>query len=243
LQQWTRRLGSHDTPPRHACIAFRFLLLRAAPGKYEPHLYGAVASRSSEAAADSETQREGAEMEVKSTRRIVTGHDASGKAVALFDAALPATQRGSNGMTLLWVTSEFPVDMTSAADRARTAVGVPPPADGTIFRIVDFAPVSSGGGTVDHHQILISMGIDPATQGYARHANTHRTRTIDYALVLDGEIDMLLDDSEVHVKAGDMLVQQGTNHAWVNNGTKPCRIAFILIDAKTPPAWQKRWKP
>ena len=78
------------------------------------------------------------------------------------------------------------------------------------------------------------MGIDPATQGYARHANTHRTRTIDYAIVLDGEIDMLLDDSEIHVKAGDVLVQQATNHAWVNNGTKPCRIAFILIDGNTP---------
>ena len=184
-------------------------------------------------------------MELKSTRRIVTGHDSSGKAVALFDSALPAKQRspGGNGMTLLWVTGEFPVDMTAPADRAQTPVGVPPPANGTIFRIVDFAPISGGGAPVDHHQILLSMGIDPATQGFARHANTHRTRTIDYAIVLDGEIDMLLDDSEVHVKAGDVLVQQGTNHAWVNNGTKPCRIAFILIDAKTPPAWQKGWKP
>jgi len=185
-------------------------------------------------------------MELKSTRRIVTGHDAQGKAVALFDAALPPIQRsaGGNGMTLMWVTSEFPVDMTSPADRAQTKVGVPPPNNGTIFRIVDFAPIAPGGhgGAVDHHQILLSMGIDPATQGYARHANTHRTRTIDYAIVLDGEIDMLLDDTEVHVKAGDVLVQQGTNHAWVNNGTKPCRIAFILIDGKTPPAWSQGWK-
>src|SRR6185436_3761824 len=59
-----------------------------------------------------------------------------------------------------------------------------------------------------------AMGIDPTTQGYLRHANTHRTRSVDYAIVLDGEIDMLLDDSEIHVKAGDVLVQQGTNHAW-----------------------------
>ena len=85
------------------------------------------------------------------------------------------------------------------------------------------------------------MGIDPATQGYSRHANTHRTRSIDYAIVLDGEIDMLMDDTEVRVKAGDVLVQQGTNHAWVNNGDKPCRIAFILIDAKEPPAWKQNW--
>lgn len=89
----------------------------------------------------------------------------------------------------------------------------------------------------------VVLGIDPTTQGYARHANTHRTRTIDYAIVLDGEIDMLLDDTEVHLKAGDVLVQQGTNHAWVNNGAKPCRIAFILIDGNAPPAWQKDWKP
>jgi mannose-6-phosphate isomerase-like protein (cupin superfamily) len=185
-------------------------------------------------------------MEMRSTRRIVTGHDAHGKAVALFDAPIQAKQRsaGSNGMTLVWVTGEFPVDMTSAADRAQTQVGVPPPDNGTIFRIVDFAPAAAGHAAepVDHHKILLSMGIDPATQGYARHANTHRTRTIDYAIVLDGEIDMLLDDSEVHVKAGDILVQQGTNHAWVNNSGKPCRIAFILIDGKAPPAWRQGWK-
>ena len=184
-------------------------------------------------------------MELKATRRIVTGHDAQGKAVVLLDAALPAKQRnaGGNGMTLLWVTGELPVDVGGAADRAQTQVGVPPPANGTVFRIVDFAPLPPNTAPVDHHQILVSMGIDPATQGYARHDNTHRTRTIDYAIVLDGEIDMLLDDTEVHVKAGDVLVQQATNHAWVNNGTKPCRIAFILIDGKTPPAWKQGWKP
>ena len=122
-----------------------------------------------------------------------------------------------------------------------TPVGVPPPADGSIFRIVDFPPHSSTAAPVDHHQMLHAMGIDPDTQGYARHANTHRTRSIDYAIVLEGEIDMLMDDTEVHVKAGDVLVQQGTNHAWVNNGDKPCRIAFILIDAKEPPAWKQKW--
>jgi mannose-6-phosphate isomerase-like protein (cupin superfamily) len=184
-------------------------------------------------------------MELRSTRRIVTGHDAKGKAVVLFDAAVKAKQRaaGGNGMTLLWTTHEFPVDVSGAADRGESHAGVPPSPNGTVFRIVDFAPIQSGGAPVDHHQVLVSMGIDPATQGYGRHANTHRTRTIDYAIVLDGEIDMLLDDSEIHVKAGDVLVQQGTNHAWVNNGKAPCRIAFILIDSQTPPAWKQGWKP
>ena len=87
------------------------------------------------------------------------------------------------------------------------------------------------------------MGIDPATQGYQRHIFTHRTRSIDYAIVLDGEIDMLLDDTEVHCKAGDIMVQQGTNHAWVNKSGKPCRICFVLIDSHDPPAWKKGWKP
>jgi mannose-6-phosphate isomerase-like protein (cupin superfamily) len=182
-------------------------------------------------------------MELQATRRVVTGHDAQGKAIALFDGAVSAKQRspGGNAVTMLWVTGEAPVDVSGSADRAETKVGVPPPPNGSIFRIVDFPPASHGGGPVDHHQILIGMGIDPATQGYMRHAHTHRTRSVDYAIVLEGEIDMLMDDTEVHMKAGDVLVQQATSHAWVNNGDKPCRIAFILIDAHTPPAWQKGW--
>jgi uncharacterized cupin superfamily protein len=65
---------------------------------------------------------------------------------------------------------------------------------------------------------------------------------VDYAINLDGEIDMLMDDSEVHMKAGDVLVQQGTNHAWVNNGDHRAGLLFILIDAKAPPAWRQGWK-
>ena len=68
----------------------------------------------------------------------------------------------------------------------------------------------------------------------------HRTKSIDYAIVLEGEIDMLLDDTEVHLKAGDILVQQGTNHAWVNNSGKQCRICFVLIDAHEPPVIKGR---
>jgi mannose-6-phosphate isomerase-like protein (cupin superfamily) len=183
-------------------------------------------------------------MEIKQpTRRIVTGHDAKGKAVALFDGPVTPQQRspGGNAVTMLWVTGESPADVNASADRAEIRTGVPPPPSGSIFRIVDFPPASTGAPPVDHHKMLIGMGIDPATQGYMRHANTHRTRSIDYAIVLDGEIDMLMDDTEVHMKAGDVLVQQGTNHAWVNYGTKPCRIAFILIDAVAPPAWKQGW--
>jgi len=186
-------------------------------------------------------------VEFKSVRRVVIGHDPRGKAVALFDGLAVPKQRspGGNGVTNLWVTGEFPADLSGAADKAATPVGVPPPANGTIFRIVDFppAPTSSAAAPhIDHDKVLIAMGIDPATQGYARHVNTHRTKSIDYAIVLDGEIDMLMDDSEIHLKPGDVVIQQGTNHAWVNNSGKNCRIAFVLIDAKSPPAWQQDWK-
>jgi mannose-6-phosphate isomerase-like protein (cupin superfamily) len=186
-------------------------------------------------------------VESKPIRRVVVGHDAAGRAVALYDGEVMPKQRspGGNGVANLWVTSEFPVELTGRADRAQTQVGVPPPPNGTIFRIVDFPPTAAGSAPphVDHEKVLLAMGIDPATQGYARHRNTHRTKSVDYAIVLDGEIDMLMDDSEIQVKAGDVLIQQGTNHAWVNNSGKICRIAFVLIDARAPSAWQQDWKP
>ena len=184
-------------------------------------------------------------MDFKKTRRIVTGHDAQGKAVVLFDRELPPKQRsaGGNAVSMLWITDEFPIDVDGTGDRGDRAIGVPPPAAGTIFRIVDFPPTKPADGHVDHDKILSAMGIDPATQGYMRHANTHRTKSVDYAIVLEGEIDMLLDDTQIHVKAGDTLVQQGTNHAWVNNSGANCRVAFILIDAEYPKAWGKAWKP
>lgn len=186
-------------------------------------------------------------MEFKAIRRVVTGHDAKGRAVALFDSQLVPLQRSRGGSAVvnLWVTNEFPVNLNETTDTTQTKVGVPPLANGTIFRIVDFPPVSADGAPpqIEHEQMLRAMGIDPATQGYARHRNTHRTKSIDYAIVLDGEIDMLMDDSEIHVKAGDVLVQQGTNHAWVNNSGKVCRIAFVLMDAKAPDAWQQKWSP
>jgi ethanolamine utilization protein EutQ (cupin superfamily) len=136
------------------------------------------------------------------------------------------------------------VELAGADDKAETQVGVPPPANGTIFRIVDFPPVSAPSSVprVDRNKMLMAMGLDPVAQGYARHPNTHRTKSMPYALVLDGEIDMLMDDSEVHLKAGDVLIQQGANHAWVNSSGRNCRIAFVLIDATPPPAWKQSWK-
>jgi len=170
---------------------------------------------------------------MKPVRRIVTGHR-DGKAVVIYDGAAPNQKlRQASGLvsTLLWVTDETPADISGTADRAARDIGVPPPTNGSIFRVVDFPPEQ---GARSREAILREMGV--ADRGAARHHGMHRTRSVDYAVVLEGEIDMLLDDSEVHLKAGDVLVQQGTNHAWVNRGTQPCRIAFVLIDAKEIPA-------
>jgi mannose-6-phosphate isomerase-like protein (cupin superfamily) len=162
------------------------------------------------------------------TRRVVTGQVGS-KGVVLFDGPAPNRKlRTATGIvsTLLWATDESPADISGTADRAERDMGVPPPEGGTVFRIVEFPPEPKD---ISRDAVLKEMGVSGPSAD--RHPAMHKTRSIDYAVVLEGEIDMLLDDSEVHLSAGDVLVQQGTNHAWVNRGSKPCRIAFVLIDA------------
>ena len=172
------------------------------------------------------------------TRRVVTGHDRAGKAVVIVDGAAPnARLRKATGLTstLLWVTDESPADISGDADRAEREIGVAPPPRGSIFRVVDFPPAADFG-SVDNEAMKREMGIEHRAAGAAspRHGGMHRTRSVDYAVVISGEIDMLLDDSEIHLRAGDVLVQQGTNHAWVNRGNENCRVAFVLIDAEEP---------
>jgi naringenin degradation protein FdeH len=167
-------------------------------------------------------------------RRVVTGHDAAGKALVLFDGAAPNVKlRQATGLTstLLWVTDESPADNTGSADAADREIGVAPPARGSVFRVVDFPPAAEVGA-VDNAAMLREMGLSGGARGDPRHATMHRTRSVDYAIVISGEIDMLLDDSEVRLRAGDVVVQRGTNHAWVNRGKETCRIAFVLVDAE-----------
>jgi mannose-6-phosphate isomerase-like protein (cupin superfamily) len=171
-------------------------------------------------------------------RRVVTGKDPSGKAIAMIDGPATSVHRRPEGglaITNLWVTDSSPADLSSSEDAATRKVGIPPPANGTIFRVVEFAPEKEI--TADYEtRLKMIQGIGLAPEGPSRERPRdpamHRTRTIDYAVILSGEIDMLLDDSEVHVKAGDVVVQRGTNHAWVNRGNAPCQVAFILVDAK-----------
>src|SRR5262249_16115820 len=136
---------------------------------------------------------------------------------------------------VVWVTGQTPAGLSGSADRAAIAIGIMPPRGGTVFRIVDFPPESPETSKLDPNAMHHSLGDGAPKRGLPpRHPAMHRTRTVDYAIVMAGEIDMLLDDSEIHLKRGTALVHQATNHAGVNRGPEPCRIAFVLVDAKEP---------
>ena len=169
-------------------------------------------------------------------RRVVTKIDASGKATVMIDGqvALMAS-RAPVGVGEIWVTEKTPAELAPTEDRAHVKVGIQPPRGGTIFRIVEIPPTSTAVEKLDINTMMKVVGADAPAKGLPpRHPMMHRTRSLDYAIVLSGEIDMLLDEGEVHLKAGDVLVQQATNHAWVNRGKENCRIAFILIDSQSP---------
>ena len=176
------------------------------------------------------------EQQTPQVRRVVTKLDDSGKAVAMFDAQVPLKSlRSPNPAGDIWVTQAYPADFSWTEDRGTTKVGLTPPKNGTVFRVVDFVPITD---KIEHLPVDTMMkvaGADAPRKGLPpRHSMMHRTRTVDYAIIMSGEIDMLLDEGEVHLKAGDVVVQQATNHAWINRGTKPCRVAFILMDAQEP---------
>lgn len=171
-------------------------------------------------------------------RRVVTTLDKDGKAVVLFDGENPHREvrplRG-NISRALWATRSAPAEIQGEEDRAAGVRMTSPTNGGTVFRIVDYPPNTPEQERVDVNARMHELKHEAAIKGLPpRHPFMHRTRSVDYAIVMSGEIDMLLDDSEVHLKAGDVIVQQGTNHAWVNRGTEVCRIAFVLVDALEP---------
>jgi mannose-6-phosphate isomerase-like protein (cupin superfamily) len=169
-------------------------------------------------------------------RRVVTALDANGRAVALADGPVALKSlRSPNPAGEMWVTDKYPPDYSWKDDRAQTKVGLIPPTNGTIFRIVDFPPIKPETEKMDINTMMKVVGDHAPAKGVPpRHPMMHRTRSLDYAIIMSGEIYMLLDDQEVLLKAGDVVVQQATNHAWVNRGKEVCRIAFILMDGREP---------
>jgi quercetin dioxygenase-like cupin family protein len=140
-------------------------------------------------------------------RRVVTSHDREGKAVVAIDEISKDVVSFRPGATIanIWSSEGFPVDNMGEKDTAKEITATTREG-GTVFRVIEYAP-----------------GVTP---------RNHRTNSIDYAVVLAGQIDMELDDQVVTLRAGDVLVQRGTIHNWVNRYDAPCVIAFVLIDAK-----------
>jgi mannose-6-phosphate isomerase-like protein (cupin superfamily) len=170
-------------------------------------------------------------------RRVVTGLDANNKAIALFDGQLTLNPGGSgNPAANLWITDSSPPGFSFKDDNAKKSIGLSPPDNGTAIRVVEFPPLDPAAeAKMDPNFMMKVVGDHAPERGLpVKHPLMHRTRTIDYAIIMSGEIDMMLDDTVVHVKAGDVVIQQATNHAWINRGTQPCRVIFVLMDSKKP---------
>ncbi len=140
-------------------------------------------------------------------RRVVTGHDETGRAVVKIDevAKNAVSHRKGAESAVIWSTEGFPVDNDGDADTSGRQLGTTL-SNGTVFRVVRYEP-----------------GVIP---------RRHRTDSVDYAVVISGTIDMELDGDTVTLNAGDVLVQRGTVHNWVNRGTEPCVVAFVLVTGK-----------
>ena len=144
-------------------------------------------------------------------RRVVTGHDASNIAKVLVDAPATNAKYPQPGLvsTMMWCSETAPAKIPigeKIEDMGARILGTAPPAKGTRFAVIDFPP--------------------------GNHPHMHRTETIDYVIVIEGEIEMDMDDSTVQLKAGDILIQRGTNHAWANRSNRRARVAFVLVDAE-----------
>jgi quercetin dioxygenase-like cupin family protein len=144
-------------------------------------------------------------------RRMVTGHDARNVAKVLIDAPATNAKHPSPGTvsTLIWCTDGAPAKIPTGEqieDMGARILGTAPPARGTRFTVIDFPP--------------------------GNHPHMHRTETVDYVIVIEGEIEMEMDESTVKLSQGDILIQRGTNHAWANRSDKRARVAFVLVDAE-----------
>jgi mannose-6-phosphate isomerase-like protein (cupin superfamily) len=178
-------------------------------------------------------------------RRVVMGHDDNGRAVVIEDGPAPFVhinpKNDDDWSTDLWRTGETPAKIVQVHEESTLGPRrqMPQP-NGSVFRINHFAPETEDvrNRTVEQARAAFAaLGNEPAST-YGRggsHPASHRTETIDYALILSGEITMIIDDGEVELKAGDVVIQCGTNHAWVNRSDAPCDVMFVLLDGAFDP--------
>lgn len=182
-------------------------------------------------------------METNQTsfRRIVTGHDTDGKAIITSDSVPERTYMvgGPNGAKFyeIWNTQQTPAKIDSGMGDNETSLLLAPPQGGTRIRIIDFPPEGDEIRNLSKEDAL--KHFQTMNGGHASHAGDeaphplmHRTQTVDYGIVLEGELTLIVDRGETVIKPGDIVIQRGTNHAWANRTNSVCRVAFILIDGQ-----------
>ena len=162
-------------------------------------------------------------------RRIVTGHDADGKSIIAIDG--PATQFGA-----YWQTEGTPADNRAKGDAAQGVRSLEPAIGGSIFRYAVIPPedpsVPREKREAEIAKAFAQMGAEHCRPDTTRDPGMHKTRTVDYVILLSGEVTLLLERGEVDLKPFDVVVQRGTNHAWINKGKEPAVIAAVLVDAQ-----------
>jgi mannose-6-phosphate isomerase-like protein (cupin superfamily) len=177
--------------------------------------------------------------------RVVTGHDADGKAIVASSGPLPTVVEiaAIPGTVFheVWSTAATPAPVDNAADPTLGALMLPPPRQGTRMRFVDIPPdtaefLSQGAGKMKDAFAQIGDEKASTVKAHSPHPLMHRTESVDYGVVIEGEMTLVLDEGEVLLKPGSVVVQRGTNHAWANRSGKPCRMLFVLIDGAYEPS-------
>lgn len=173
-------------------------------------------------------------------RRVVTADDAQGRSFIAEDGPSPAVrlvaERPGYRVTNLWRTTGLDAGV-DAPDSISEHQGVSPPKGGTVLRIIDFPPEPGDPRELERmlHATFGAMYRDARhAPRPGEHPGMHRTDTVDYAIVLEGEVVAIMDQQETALRCGDVLIQRGTNHAWANRSGRPARVAFVLVDARTP---------
>jgi len=176
-------------------------------------------------------------------RRVVTGHDKSGQSVFLQDGLAKNIKEMDSmpglALTDLWETTGAPASNEGKEDAAKRPVRLEPPKGGTIVRIVEFPPDSAWRDKADANAAFNSIGAGHAKDKSNADPMMHKTATVDYIIVLKGQIYAIMEKGETLLKEGDILIQRGTNHSWSVRGKKPCVVAAILVSAK-PVAGKKK---
>lgn len=178
-------------------------------------------------------------MNLTAIHRVVTGHDADGKAIVSSNGRLPSVIEVSaipgTMFHEVWNTSGSPAPIDNGPDPTLGPLRLPPPKLGTRIRFVDIPPdtiefIARGAAKMREAFAQIGDVAASTVQADSPHPLMHRTESIDYGVVIEGEVTLVLDDSEALLKVGSVVIQRGTNHSWANRSGKPCRMLFVLVD-------------